>query len=281
MPATLSLRKRSPGFTLVELLVVIAIIAILAALLLPALSSGKSKAQEASCRSQIKQLAMVNIMYVNDFNFAIGGPDTPTWCFSLINYFGNSTNFLICPTSFQIASSSGNGAGDVLTPWRAGTNYIGFVFGSYMMNGWFSTDDDPIDDDGGNVGPLPNGTSQLTGFYTKPAIMVQNASATPIYSDGIWMDGFPTEIDSPCRDTYTGMKTKPQMGAEMQRTCISRHACRTGARFTWTTANSPPPGGVNVGMYDGHVELSKLANLWNYQWHRNWDATRVAIGTPQ
>ena len=111
-PSRRRLQREPPlGFTLIELLVVIAIIAILAALLLPALARAKEKAKAIKCTSNIRQMALSYNLYADDhndqcvtlylFQTAPPGafyPGDVTWWPDLLRPYLQGTNVIGCPS---------------------------------------------------------------------------------------------------------------------------------------------------------------------------------------
>lgn len=127
-------RKRR-GFTLIELLVVIAVIAILAALLLPVLSRAKEKANSTACLSNLKQLALVLRLYIDEYNNTFPQcSDRIRWPAQLVHLYKN-TNLLACPSDLKLGKPATHGAGSGPYPDDL-TKNADNATRSYIMNGW-------------------------------------------------------------------------------------------------------------------------------------------------
>jgi len=102
--------KKSPVFTLIELLVVIAIIAILAAMLLPALNNARAKGKAISCMANLRQIGLAHTFYINENNdYIVGSVVTPgavLWPVVLGSMTGSNPNAKIfdCPSAPDAAT---------------------------------------------------------------------------------------------------------------------------------------------------------------------------------
>ncbi|HEY1661860.1 MAG TPA: prepilin-type N-terminal cleavage/methylation domain-containing protein [Verrucomicrobiae bacterium] len=296
-------KREDAGFTLIELLVVIGIIAILAAMLLPALAAAKRRAQDIACINNIKQLNVTDIMFEQDTHQYIQ-PSVSVylgagseWIGPMVDYMAKTTNSLLCPvantpappgSTTSLGAGNLNGAADhsyTRGSMSGGTSGLTQIGGSYTCNGWLYTGNNGAGSGDGEADVEPKYGITDPNWYYSSSTAVRWPTDTPTFMDGPWVDCWPGEKDGPSKNLYAGYFGGHDN--EMGRITISRHG---GVNPSAAPVNDStpwqfkvPPGFINMGFADGHASPEKLnLNLWSFDWHKDWNTTvKISPGNPQ
>ncbi len=236
------------GFTLIELLVVIAIIALLLAILMPALGKVKEKAKATVCLTRMKQWNLVTMTYGmdNDSKFPSSqyGGHGHWWIQPLRPYYSDP-KIRLCPSAERPPDDFGwssdrksNQCWATNNPFpelESGDN----IYGSLSPNGWLM--------DISNAAAFGG----MKGYSWENLDKV--SPDVPLFLDCFWVDGWPKETDIPQDDP----DDVPRWNIDsypMQRFNIDRHS-----------------GSVSVVYMDGSCRKVGLKGLWELKWHKHFD----------
>jgi prepilin-type N-terminal cleavage/methylation domain-containing protein/prepilin-type processing-associated H-X9-DG protein len=266
------------AFTLIELLVVIAVVAILAALLFPALSTAKAKAQSIRCVNNVRQLVLAHHLYVMDNGLSyVDQPleATPPYHdltggrIDLIRpYLAAVAEVHFCPATRedpakrQAIDLEAGGTADMpyalifMNVKGKTETHTGFLSASYAFNSWLDRGRMDKDKD-----------KYLLKFRNEAGIL--KPSETPVFGDSLSWDSYVMTNDPAPRDLYRRTVPFPPMGIFT----MARHGGPGTAHNSMPVAPGQSLGPYlnNIAFYDGHVQATKLDNLWSLYWHAQWE----------